>query len=250
VSSFFGLQAEKRTHQKQKSVCLGKLFIRRAQPLIKAILFDLDDTLLDRTTSLAEFVKEHYLRYKLDHVAYDTYHRRFMELDQRGYAAKPLVFQALIADFAVPASVEILLADFQRDAWNTCILLPDAVAVLAELRLRGYKLGVITNGEDWSQMRKLRVTGLLALVDLIVISGNEQIKKPDPLIFTRAAGRLAVRPDECAFVGDHALNDIYGAGAVGMKTIWYPGDQVWPAEQALAPDYTISSLGDLLAINL
>ena len=193
--------------------------------MIKAILFDLDDTLLDRTTSLAEFVKEQHQRFKLDHVAYETYHRRFLELDQRGYAAKPQVFHALITEFAIPASVEALLADFEQGAWTSCTLLPDAAAVLAGLRVRGYKLGVITNGEEWSQMRKLRVAGLLTLFDLIVISGNEQVKKPNPQIFMRAAERLAVRPDECAFVGDHARNDIYGAGAVGMKTIWYPGDQ-------------------------
>jgi putative hydrolase of the HAD superfamily len=214
--------------------------------LIKAILFDLDDTLLDRTTSLAEFVKEQHGRYKLDHVAYEMYHRRFMELDERGYAAKPHVFHTLIAEFAMPASVDTLLADFEQRAWHSCTLLPDAALVLAELRVRGYKLGVITNGEDWSQMRKLRVTGLLPLFDLIVISGNEQIKKPDPLIFTRAAERLSVRPEECAFVGDHARNDIYGAGAVGMKTIWFPGDQAWPAELSAAPDHTIGSLGELL----
>jgi putative hydrolase of the HAD superfamily len=218
--------------------------------LIKAILFDLDDTLLDRTTSLAEFVKEHYQRFKLVHVAYETYHRRFMELDERGYAAKPQMFQALIDAFAIPASVEALLADFEQRAWLSCTLLPDAATVLAELRVRGYKLGVITNGEEWSQMRKLTVAGLLPLLDLIVISGNEQVKKPDPLIFLRAAERLAVRPDECVFVGDHARNDIYGASAVGMRTVWYCGDQQWPAEQAVAPDYTIRSLGDLLGLEL
>jgi putative hydrolase of the HAD superfamily len=218
--------------------------------LIKAILFDLDDTLLDRTLSLAEFVKQQHQRFRLDHVAYETYHRRFLELDERGYAEKPHVFQTLIAEFAVPASVEALLVDFEQGAWTSCTLLPDAAGVLAELRVRGYRLGVITNGKEWSQMRKLRVTGLLPLLDLIVISENEQVKKPDPLIFTRAAERLALRPDECAFVGDHARNDIYGAGAVGMKTVWYPGEQQWPAEQAIAPDYTIQSLGELLAIDL
>jgi putative hydrolase of the HAD superfamily len=218
--------------------------------LIKAILFDLDDTLLDRTASLAEFVKQHYQRFRLDHVPYETYHRRFMELDQRGYAPKPQLFQALIDDFAIPASVEALLDDFQQGAWNNCTLLPDAAEVLAELRLRGYRLGLITNGEDWSQMRKLRVTGLLSLVDLIVISENEQIKKPDPLIFRRAAERLGVRPDECLFVGDHARNDIYGAAAVCMKTAWYPGEQVWPDDQTVVPDYTIGSLGDLLDVEL
>ena len=97
---------------------------------------------------------------------------------------------------------------------------------------------------------RTKVAGLLPLFDLIVISGNEQIKKPNPQIFMRAAERLAVRPDECAFVGDHAHNDIYGAGAVGMKTIWYPGEQVWPAEQTVAPDRTIRSLSELLAIDL
>ena len=218
--------------------------------MIKAILFDLDDTLLDRTTSLAEFVKEQHQRYELDHVAYETYHRRFLELDQRGYAPKPQLFHALITEFAIPASVEALLADFEQGAWTSCTLLPDAAAVLAGLRSRGYKLGVITNGEEWSQMRKLRVAGLLTLFDLIVISGNEQIKKPNPQIFMRAAERLAVRPDECVFVGDHARNDIYGAGAVGMKTIWYPGAQMWPAEQVTAPDHTIQSLSELLEIEL
>jgi putative hydrolase of the HAD superfamily len=218
--------------------------------LINAILFDLDDTLLDRTTSLGDFVQQQHRRYNLDHVPYATYRSRFLELDERGYSEKPRLFQTLIDDFAVPASVEALLADFERDAWNSCTLLPDAAAVLGELRVRGYKLGVITNGEDWSQMRKLRVSGLLPLADLIVISGNEQIKKPDPLIFMRAAERLGVRPEECAFVGDHARNDIYGAGAVGMRTIWYPGDQQWPAELAIAPDHTIQSLGELLTIEL
>ena len=218
--------------------------------MIKAILFDLDDTLLDRTASLAAFVQAQHQRYQLDHVAYETYHRRFLELDERGYSPKPQLFHTLISEFAVPASVDALLADFEQGAWNECTLLPDAAAVLAELRVRGYKLGVITNGEDWSQMRKLRVTGLAPLFDLIVISGNEQIKKPDPQIFLRAAERMVVRPDECAFVGDHARNDIYGAGAVGMKTIWYPGDQVWPAEFTVAPDHTIGSLGDLLGIEL
>jgi putative hydrolase of the HAD superfamily len=83
-----------------------------------------------------------------------------------------------------------------------------------------------------------------------VISEHEQIKKPDPRIFTRAAERLAVHPAECAFVGDHPRNDIYGAGAVGMTTVWYSGDQEWSADSALAPDHMIGSLRELLSIEL
>ena len=218
--------------------------------MIKAILFDLDDTLLDRTASLEAFVKKQHQRYRLDHVPYAVYHRRFMELDERGYAHKPHVFQSLIGEFTLSASVEEMLAEFREQAWTSCTLLPDAAEVLKELRSRGYKLGVITNGEDWSQMRKLRVAGLLPLVDLAVISEHEQIKKPDPRIFTRAAERLAVHPTECMFVGDHPRNDIYGAGAVGMRTVWYPGEQQWPADNARSPDHMIESLRELLSIEL
>jgi len=218
--------------------------------LIKAILFDLDDTLLDRTASLENFVRMQHQRYGLDHVPYGVYRSRFMELDQRGYAHKPHVFQSLIGEFALPVSVEEMLAEFREHAWTSCTLLPHAAEVLKGLRSRGYKLGVITNGEDWSQMRKLRVAGLLSLVDLAVISEHERIKKPDPRIFTRAAERLAVHPSECAFVGDHPRNDIYGAGAVGMRTVWYPGEQLWSMGNALAPDHTIQALQELLSIEL
>jgi putative hydrolase of the HAD superfamily len=214
--------------------------------LNKAILFDLDDTLLDRTASLEYFVKSLYQRLRVDHAPYEIYRDRFLALDQRGYAEKSAIFQTLIAEFALSTSVEALLAEFRQHAWTSCRLLPDAAEVLKALRSRGYKLGVITNGEDWSQMRKLRVTGLLTLVDLVVISEHERIKKPNPLIFTRAAERLAVHLTECAFVGDHPRNDIYGAGAVGMKTIWYPGDQQWSTDIAIVPDYTIAALGELL----
>jgi putative hydrolase of the HAD superfamily len=217
--------------------------------LIKAILFDLDDTLLDRAMSIEAFVKKQHQQYQIDHVPYATYQRRFTELDQRGYSEKPAMFQTLIAEFGVAASVDAWLADFQNDAWHSCVLLPDAIEVLNELRSRGYKLGVITNGADWSQARKLRVTGLLPLFDLVVISEHERIHKPDPQIFTRAAERLSVPANECAFVGDHPRNDIYGAGAVGMKTVWYPGDQRWPADSAITPDYTIAALRELLDLD-
>jgi putative hydrolase of the HAD superfamily len=217
--------------------------------VIKAILFDLDDTLLDRTMSIEAFVRQQHQQYQLAHVPYATYLRRFAELDQRGYSHKPAMFQTLIAEFGVDASVEAWLADFEQQAWHSCVLLPDAVEVLNGLRARGYKLGVITNGEDWSQARKLQVTGLMPLFDLVVISGNERIHKPDPQIFQRTAERLGVPPSQCAFVGDHPRNDIYGAGAVGMTTVWYSGDQQWPADSAVAPDYTIAALRELLELD-
>ncbi len=68
-------------------------------------------------------------------------------------------------------------------------LLPDAVPVLEELRRQGYKTGVITNGPSRLQHRKLDVSGLRPLLDIAVVSGDENapggrfIHKPDPRNF-------------------------------------------------------------------
>ena len=81
--------------------------------MIKAILFDLDDTLLDRTASLEDFVQQQHQRYKLDHVPYAAYRSRFLELDRAlAMPRSRSVFHSLISEFAVPASVEALAGRF------------------------------------------------------------------------------------------------------------------------------------------
>lgn len=64
-------------------------------------------------------------------------------------------------------------------------LFPDAVDTLKALRNKGYLLGIITNGPSVLQNRKLDVCALRPLVDLCVVSGDENLHKPDPEIFRR-----------------------------------------------------------------
>ncbi|GEM_PF-3756847 len=62
----------------------------------QAFIFDLDDTLTDRTATVEHFVKEQYKRFGLDkHYLYETYRSRFMTLDKNGYADKQEMFTAL-----------------------------------------------------------------------------------------------------------------------------------------------------------
>ena len=116
--------------------------------MIKAFLFDLDDTLLDREASVEPFAKGLYVRYDLDHIPYQEYWEYFKRLDKRGYAEKQEVFQTLVTEYALPVSVDELVADFQQNAWRSCreYLFPDAEDVLRQLRTQSYKLGIITNG--------------------------------------------------------------------------------------------------------
>jgi putative hydrolase of the HAD superfamily len=216
--------------------------------LIRAIFFDLDETLLDRDASVELYLKGQYSRIGLDHIPYQVYRDHFMELDTHGYADRQQVFQALATEFALPVSAAELVNDFRQNAWKICVTFPDAREVLEQLRARGYRLGIITNGSEKSQRAKLLASGLLDLVDVALISEEEKIRKPDPEIFVRAAERLSVTATECVFVGDNPQTDIGGAHNAGMNTVWVKGHLPWPTDLAVLPDHIVRDLLELLTI--
>ncbi|MEH7388609.1 HAD hydrolase-like protein, partial [Bacillus sp. JJ1521] len=69
--------------------------------MIKAAVFDLDGTLLDRDESVQKFITNQYDRFKkfLDDILKETYIKRFIELDHRGYIWKDKVYQQLVEEF-------------------------------------------------------------------------------------------------------------------------------------------------------
>ena len=215
---------------------------------IRAILFDLDGTLLDRDASIEPFLREQCDRYKLDHLLFRKYCDRFIELDDHGYGDKQEVFRTLATEFGIPIDVDELVTDFRRNAWKNCQTFPGAVRALEQLRSRGYKLGIVTNGTAESQRAKLLDAGLVARVDEVLISEEEQLRKPDQRIFALAAGRLGVSAGECVFVGDNPETDIDGAYNAGMETVWFKSYLPWPGNLAVVPGHTVTALAELLSI--
>lgn len=217
---------------------------------VRAVLFDLDDTLLDRTATMATYLEGQRQRLGApdDRIPAADYLRCFVQLDELGIAGRHEVFAPLGAHHPLPASIDELAEDFRHHAWSRCRPFPDAMNVLRELRRRGYRLGVITNGPDEVQSRKITALGLSELVDTILISGREGVHKPDPAIFHRAASRLGVESGRCLFVGDNPRSDVAGADAAGMKSVWHRGFFDWPAAMTIMPTFGIEGLGELLAI--
>ncbi|MEZ4736861.1 MAG: HAD family hydrolase [Caldilineaceae bacterium] len=216
--------------------------------MIKAVLFDLDETLLDREAMIERFLVGQYARLGLQTPSYELYRARFKQLDEHGYADRYQVFQTLAAEFALPLSAEELLADFRRHVWQDCQPFPDAHTVLKELRSRGYPLGLITNGSSEAQRGKLSAADLAGYFAVILISEEQTIRKPEAAIFLRAAEKLSAAPTECIFIGDNPQADIAGAHAVGMTTVWRRGYLPWPAQLSITADYTIDELSQVLAI--
>ena len=116
------------------------------------------------------------------------------------------------------------------------------MGTLAELRRRGKRLGIVTNGAAAVQNAAIDALGIRDAIDVILISETEGIRKPQADIFHRAAARAGVAPGECCFVGDHPTVDIAGAEAAGLRGIWKRTSYWAPA----VPVPTIDSLPELL----
>ena len=95
----------------------------------------------------------------------------------------------------------------------------DSIDTLKELRSRGYRIGMITNGDTHFQREKLKSSGLKEYLDHIIISGEIGIQKPDPRIYQISADVLGVDLSKCLFVGNTNSTDIAGAFNAGMDAM-------------------------------
>ena len=99
-------------------------------------------------------------------------------------------------------------------------LFPEALDVLGDLRSAGWRLGIVTNGPPDLQRDKVRTTGIEEYVDVVVVSGEVGVGKPDRVIFEVALGNLGVAPSAAVMVGDSVERDMKGAHRHGMRTVW------------------------------
>lgn len=140
-----------------------------------------------------------------------------------------------------------LLATYSR-AWDPHTYTdPDAPALLADLRERGIKVGVLSNTfwpRSWHE-EIFRRDGVLGLIDGAVYSSEIDWTKPHPEAFRAAMTAVGVTdPGSCVFVGDRPLDDVHGAQQVGMRAVLIPNSDV-PAFPAAKPDAVVSRLADL-----
>jgi HAD superfamily hydrolase (TIGR01509 family) len=128
---------------------------------------------------------------------------------------------------------------------------PEAAPMLAALRSRGLRLGVLSSTpwpaawhEEW-----LRRDGVLDAFDALVWSSDLPFTKPHPTAFHAAMAAVGViDPARCVYVGDRPYDDISGAKGVGMRAVFVPHSDIPAAQQVpvdVHPDGVIQSLAEL-----
>jgi HAD superfamily hydrolase (TIGR01549 family) len=227
--------------------------------VIKAVLFDLDETLiLDEAVSLQAFrivalsvTREATQAAQLAHVAEQHAKRLWQTLPtpaleyatRIGHSALEGLWAVYNPKLEFEALLEANIHAYRFETWNAALtdcglksdaraleklwqglrsrypLYPDADELLVRLR-QNYKLGIVTNGVAGLQRKKWLGCGLAPWFDALAISGELGIGKPNPGIFEWIANELKVPLETCVMVGDNADRDVQGGINAGIKTVW------------------------------
>lgn len=231
---------------------------------IRAVFFDLDDTLCNYMEVAREARKEVFrnLAAERPELSADTLYRVWKEEFKRmlpevrpggawrakylvsGATTRTEVMRRVLARFGIE---DQRLAARLSDEYNAgrlarLRLFPGAEEVLDKLSER-FPMGLITNGPADSQREEIAALGIRKWFPHIFIEGEFGVGKPDPAIFHAAAGSVRVRPEELLFVGNALEHDIRGARRAGLQTCWLTSEEVDPDEA----DYVADSLTEIAA---
>ncbi|WP_235599990.1 HAD family hydrolase [Alkalihalobacillus trypoxylicola] len=167
--------------------------------MIKAICFDLDETLLNRSESLLNFLVNQYERQLsiLKTINKSVFIQRFIELDQRGYVWKDKVYTQLLQENGINhCFVNTLLEDYINLFFKSAKAFPYMHETLEKLHEKGYLMAIISNGFGSFQYRNIEALHIEKYFKKIYISEWEGIKKPDSRIFELALKELDVTASE------------------------------------------------------
>jgi len=199
----------------------------------RAILFDLDDTLFDHRRSARAALGDVHQAFapSIDFTDFERHHAAFLEemhievlagrvsLDEARRERFRRVFAALGMSLRGP-EVEKAANAYKWGYKRERRALEGAAELLAELHAHA-RIGIVSNNVLDEQREKLAVCSLEAHVDVLVVSEEAGMSKPDPRIFHIALDRLGVAARDAIMIGDSWSADIVGAHAAGLRAIWF-----------------------------
>lgn len=239
---------------------------------IKAVLFDMDDTLIDWSGVAVDVtaVETHHLQNVHTHLAtlgysLPSFPEFLTQFRQTMIAAwteakkswAGVSFTQVLQALFTNCGLKTEQIDMERvlHAYNWSVLpgvtpFDDTLSVLAQLKNDGYKIGLITNAMQpmWMRDIELRAYGILDYLDARLTSGDVGFMKPHPFIYWRALELLEAQPEESIFVGDRPANDIAGANDAGLTSVLMAPPHLNRELNGVRPNFTIATLSELLPI--
>ena len=212
-----------------------------------AALFDLDNTLWDRSAAILATGR---LLHQTEPAVRATASAEdaaamFAAFDDNGHAGRDRLIDRVLAQWpGITRKHEEMVAWYLEASRSALPRDPTALALLHELNAAGMPWGIVTNGTPM-QHATIRAQGLEGLARCVVVSEEAGCHKPDPAIFRLALNQLGLLPSrDVLFVGDDAIADIGGAQAVGLSTAWLSRGQSWPSPLK-SPNHQVNHVTEL-----
>ncbi|HLE47379.1 MAG TPA: HAD-IA family hydrolase [Candidatus Thermoplasmatota archaeon] len=229
--------------------------------MIKGVLFDLDNTLVDfirmkrlaseeaarammgagadfgtDATTAGQRLFEHYLDHGIES---DDAFLSFLQKHNQARLSQGMAKQEAVLAAGIQAYLrakDVLLTPY-----------PGVRRALVELTRRGFRLGVVTDAPRLKGWQRLQALGIAEFFDVVITFSDSNARKPDGRPFLMAIEALGLRPFEVLMVGDWVEKDVQGAKDAGLKTAWaqYGGR---PTNGDHGADATLQSITELSTI--
>ncbi|MCF0111606.1 MAG: HAD family hydrolase [Erysipelotrichaceae bacterium] len=187
---------------------------------VKVVLFDMDNTIIDRQRFFEETVRQQVL---IDHPVKDeTYEQMVRDIiawDENGHTKRDLTFEKYVEKYHLKRTAAEVNAYWEVHSGDCVYPFEDAYAVILELK-KTYRVGLLSNGTVYTQYNKISHLPFKDEFEYTLVSGEIGIHKPDQRIFEKAAADLGVTCEECVYVGDNPKLDVIGAINSGMHPVW------------------------------
>lgn len=202
--------------------------------MVTTFIFDVDDTLYDQLEPFRRAFQKHFSRFEDEVKIEELYKlsRKYSDeaFETTGYEMKNMRKMHIYRISKAFEELGIRISDeealqFQLDyeAFQNEIKLIDGMPQIFELLLqRGAKIGIITNGANDNQLRKIKQLGLEKWIapENMLVSEGAGVSKPSKEIFEAMERRMGFSKNDVYYIGDNFDNDVIGATAAGWKTIW------------------------------
>ncbi|MFJ5839677.1 HAD family hydrolase [Streptomyces shenzhenensis] len=227
---------------------------------IRAVVWDVDDTLFDYTTADRSGMRAHLAAEGLL-PAYDGVEqalarwREITDLQWARFGAGEVGFEEQRRD-RVRDFLGAALTDDEAEAWfgryiahyeAAWSLFPDVLPVL-DILAASHRHAVLSNSSTRVQEHKLRALGVRDRFEAVLCAAELGVSKPAPEAFLAACEALELPPHEVAYVGDHPEIDGRGAAEAGLLSVWIDRGGAPAAAAAAAAAHRIASLAELPAI--
>lgn len=212
--------------------------------MIRAIIFDLDNTLTDfkrmkesAVDAAVEAMVDAGLRFPPERIKdkiYEVYEREGIEFQS--------VFDDVLRELIGEVNHKILAAGivaYRRAREASLVLYPHVRVALFELMKRGIRLAVVSDAPRKEAWLRLCYLQLHHMFDIVLTFDDTGEKKPSPTPFQRVLDHFRIRPEEALMVGDWPERDITGAAKLGITTVFARyGDTFGTVESGAKYDIT------------